>query len=152
MSVKAKRKTPAIRGRRVTRLSGELQVELEETERLAKAAEAAGAFPAAVTARRQATTIKQSIARAQSEEEASRARSPIEKVRHLRRAATREGSWVAVTALLRQEQELGREIEAARSEEAERDREGQPDEQLIAELRTILSRLPAEQRRQLLEG
>jgi hypothetical protein len=86
-----------------------LEQQIAEFDRLATAAESAEHFSAAVAARAAGSKLRSEIARLHADAEAAAARTPLERVRVLRNAATQDGSWVAAAQLAKAERALEQE-------------------------------------------
>ncbi|MBM4369446.1 MAG: hypothetical protein FJ102_24750 [Deltaproteobacteria bacterium] len=133
-----------------SRRDDELEAEVRELERLAREAETAQSFTAAVQARAKASTLKAELARRRDEAAAARERDPLKRVRRLQRRAAEDGSWVAASQLLRQEQELAEQLEAEARARREEERLHQDDNALVAEVVANLRSLPEGTRQKIL--
>lgn len=112
-----KKTTPRARGARISYL----EVALEEAHELATAAERAGDYGPAATARKLAADLRLELDNLRAYlRDRRRKRSPLDEVRALRARADMGGSFVAARDLMRLELEL---LETAKAEEEARRRE-----------------------------
>lgn len=136
--------------RPATTREADLETEIRRYEELADEARDRGAFTAAVSSTVHAGMARRELERLRDEAAAEAEVDPVRRVARLRRCAAEDGSWVAASNLLRQEQDLIEDRRKREEEAAKAARKGMTEDELIESLCSRITAMPARMRSRVL--
>jgi len=126
---------------KLTTREKQLMGEIKSMMRLAREAESRGSFSAAVNARRSVSNLRRELVRHQEERAAEALDDPLERLARLRRLATEAGSYVAASALAKEETKLIAAREAAQQGASDGMEDMSPDD-ILAIVQAAIVSLP----------